>query len=114
LSKNPPAAKLQNLGHQLSMLRKEKNADVSDLDQRVESAHVHFIHKGKTLKTDDIQSSLGQLAMEIENGLAGRKDLALKLAGKVRWETRYPGMSDAVLKALQKGPVERTRIEGAW
>jgi len=76
LRENDPAKKLQDLSHQASILQKEQNQDVSELQGRVELLHVKFIHQGKTLAAGDVQQCFDQFLAEIDTGIRQRKDVS--------------------------------------
>jgi serine/threonine protein kinase len=117
LTKSDPGKQLADFGHQLSILQKEHGTDVTDVQLRVESAHVKYIQQGTTLSATAVQQKFDQFATEIDTGIRQHKDVS-KFQSRERggeqvsddtlmrnptaWDDN-PGELDKLLAELAKG-----------
>jgi serine/threonine protein kinase len=97
LKQSDPGKQLADFGHQLSILGKEHGADVTDIQRRVESAHVKYIHQGTTLSATEVQQKFDQFVNEIDAGIRQHKDVS-------KFQSREPAGEQIGDDTLMRNP----------
>ena len=121
LKQSDPGKQLADFGLQLSILEKQHGIDVTELQRRVESAHVNYIEQGTTLSAAAVQQKFDQFANEIDTGIRQHKDVS-KFQSRERsgeqigddtlmrnptaWDDN-PGELDNLLAEIAKGNPKR-------
>ena len=97
LKQSDPGKQLADFFHQLSILQKEHGIDVTDLQLRVESAHVKYIQQGTTLSATAVQQKFDQFATEIDTGIRQHKDVS-------KFQSRESGGEKVTDDTLMRNP----------